>query len=130
MTVPSARRIGFVSTRLQGTDGVSLEAAKWATTLERAGHRCFYFAGDLDRPADRSWSAPEASLRHPDIVAMNGEVFAPGPAILGRLDERDTCPATRLLLAVCPPTRDLASDRRARPSPLPGTRGLLPRVRP
>ena len=89
MTVPSARRIGFVSTRLQGTDGVSLEAAKWATTLERAGHRCFYFAGDLDRPADRSWSAPEASLRHPDIVAMNGEVFAPGPAILGRLDERD-----------------------------------------
>ena len=32
-------RIGFVSTRFAGTDGVSLETAKWATVLEGMGHR-------------------------------------------------------------------------------------------
>jgi hypothetical protein len=30
-----SRRIGFISTRFAGTDGVSLETAKWATVLER-----------------------------------------------------------------------------------------------
>ena len=28
-------RIGFVSTRFHGTDGVSLEASKWANVLEK-----------------------------------------------------------------------------------------------
>ena len=28
-------RIGFVSTRIAGTDGVSLEIAKWAHVIER-----------------------------------------------------------------------------------------------
>jgi glycosyltransferase involved in cell wall biosynthesis len=89
MTAPAGLRIGFVSTRLQGTDGVSLEAAKWATILDRGGHQCYYFAGDLDRPAERSRVAPEASLHHPDIVAINSEAFAPGQRILERLDEAD-----------------------------------------
>lgn len=89
MTDRPARRIGFVSTRLQGTDGVSLEAAKWATILERAGHVCHYFAGELDRPTERSRTALEASLRHPDIVAINGEVFAPGPWVVDQLDHPD-----------------------------------------
>jgi lactate dehydrogenase-like 2-hydroxyacid dehydrogenase len=30
-------RVGFISTRFAGTDGVSLEAAKWAEVLERLG---------------------------------------------------------------------------------------------
>ncbi len=34
-------RIGFISTRLEGTDGVSLETEKWAIILERAGHNVF-----------------------------------------------------------------------------------------
>ncbi len=29
------KRVGFVSTRIAGTDGVSLEIAKWATELAR-----------------------------------------------------------------------------------------------
>ena len=45
-----SRRIGFISTRFAGTDGVSLETSKWATVLERLGHECFYFAGQCDRP--------------------------------------------------------------------------------
>lgn len=43
------QRIGFVSTRFAGTDGVSLEAAKWAEVLEQEGHECYWFAGELDR---------------------------------------------------------------------------------
>ena len=43
-------RIGFISTRFSGTDGVSLETAKWARVLEEMGHTCFYFAGMM-RPA-------------------------------------------------------------------------------
>lgn len=41
-------RIGFISTRLAGTDGVSLETAKWATVLNRMGHEVFYCAGELE----------------------------------------------------------------------------------
>ncbi len=48
--------IGFISTRLAGTDGVSLEAAKWASIFESEGHLCFYMAGELDKdkPNQRS----------------------------------------------------------------------------
>ena len=40
--------IGFISTRLAGTDGVSLETAKLATIYTRMGHTVFYCAGELD----------------------------------------------------------------------------------
>lgn len=65
------RRIGFVSTRFAGTDGVSLETAKWATILERMGHECFYFSGLSDRPAEKSYVVPEAFYRHPVIDEIN-----------------------------------------------------------
>ncbi len=70
------RRIGFVSTRFAGTDGVSLETAKWAAVLERLGHTCVYFAGACDRPADRCHIVPEAFYRHPAIEAINQEAYA------------------------------------------------------
>lgn len=75
MAAMEPRRIGFVSTRFAGTDGVSLETAKWATVLERLGHRTFYFAGECDRPFDRSRVVPEASFQHPDIEAINRAAF-------------------------------------------------------
>jgi mannosylglucosylglycerate synthase len=68
-------RIGFVSTRFSGTDGVSLEATKWVETLEQLGHDCFFFAGESDRPAERSYVVPEAHLSHPDIQALSIELF-------------------------------------------------------
>jgi glycosyltransferase involved in cell wall biosynthesis len=76
MTTLHGRRIGFVSTRLAGTDGVSLEAAKWEAVLERLGHTCFWFAGEVDRPPERSRVVPEAFYRHPDIEAINSLVYA------------------------------------------------------
>lgn len=67
----TTRRIGFISTRFAGTDGVSLETSKWATVLERLGHECFYFCGQCDRPAEKSYVVPEAFYRHPEIDAIN-----------------------------------------------------------
>jgi hypothetical protein len=66
-----SRRIGFISTRFAGNDGVSLETAKWAAVLERMGHECFYFCGECDRPKDNSYVVPEAFYRHPMIDAIN-----------------------------------------------------------
>lgn len=73
MTV--ARRVGFISTRFAGTDGVSLEARKWADVLARMGHECFYFCGECDRPPAVSHVVPEAFYRHPRIDAINQIVY-------------------------------------------------------
>ncbi len=70
-----SRRIGFVSTRFAGTDGVSLETAKWAAVLARMGHESYYFSGQCDRPSDRCYLVPEAFYRHPTIDAINQMVY-------------------------------------------------------
>jgi glycosyltransferase involved in cell wall biosynthesis len=67
--------IGFVSTRLSGTDGVSLETAKWAAVFEKAGLTCFYMAGELDRPAARSLLVPKAHFTHPEILKIHKGCF-------------------------------------------------------
>jgi glycosyltransferase involved in cell wall biosynthesis len=59
--------VGFVSTRFAGTDGVSLETAKWADVFEGVGFSCFYFAGELDRPPETSFLVEEAHFQHPQI---------------------------------------------------------------
>ena len=53
MNIDKQPRLGFVSTRIAGTDGVSLEIEKWATVLERMEVECYYIAGELDRPEER-----------------------------------------------------------------------------
>ena len=68
-------RIGFVSMRFHGTDGVSLETEKWAAVLERMGHVLFYFAGESDRPPDRTRLVLEASFHHPKIEAIAAIAF-------------------------------------------------------
>lgn len=70
-----SRRLGFISTRFAGTDGVSLETAKWATVLERMGHTCFYFCGECDRAPEKSYVVSEAFYRHPTIDAINQTVY-------------------------------------------------------
>ena len=54
------KRIGFVSTRFAGTDGVTLESGKWAEIFEQNGHSCFWFAGKLDHGARKSLLVSEA----------------------------------------------------------------------
>ncbi|MDF1657823.1 MAG: glycosyltransferase family 4 protein [Verrucomicrobiales bacterium] len=68
-------RFGFVSTRFAGTDGVSLESAKWAEVLKQSGHDIYWFCGLSDRPAEITQVVPEAHFEHPDIIALNETIW-------------------------------------------------------
>jgi mannosylglucosylglycerate synthase len=63
----SSHRIGFVSTRFNSTDGVSLETRKWAHVLKELGQSIFYFAGQSDQPDEVSFVVPEAHFLHKDV---------------------------------------------------------------
>ena len=69
------KRIGFLSTRLAGTDGVSLETMKWVKVLEDNGYECFFFAGELGTPEERSLLEPLAHFNHPDVLQIHKEIF-------------------------------------------------------
>src|SRR5512139_1635742 len=75
LTTGTPKRIGFVSTRFKGTDGVTLEARKWASILEGMGHTCYWMAGLLDAPAAVSHCAPLAYFGHPEITELQSKLF-------------------------------------------------------
>ena len=68
-------RIGFVSTRFRGTDGVTLEASKWAEVFEQSGHPCYWFAGQMDREPQKSFLVPEAHFLDEHNQWINEQVF-------------------------------------------------------
>lgn len=70
-----SERIGFVSTRFAGLDGVSLESAKWAEFLWDFGHESFWYAGRLDRAPDISLCIPEAYFKHPEVDWINQRLW-------------------------------------------------------
>ena len=74
-TEDKVKNVGFISTRIAGTDGVSLELEKWANVFEKFGLTCFYFAGELDRPQERSYLVEEAHFTHPEIKAVYNKSF-------------------------------------------------------
>lgn len=63
----SSHRIGFVSTRFNGTDGVSLETRKWSRVLTELGQNLYYFAGESDQSKEISFVVPEAHFLHKDV---------------------------------------------------------------
>jgi glycosyltransferase involved in cell wall biosynthesis len=69
------KNIGFVSTRIAGTDGVSLEIQKWADVFERNRFNCFYFAGVSDRDPEKSFLVEEAHFEHPVIEEIKSDLF-------------------------------------------------------
>ena len=68
--------IGFISTRFAGTDGVSLETEKWADFFEELGFDSFYFAGELDRPPEKSYLVKKAHFQHPEIKKIYDTCFS------------------------------------------------------
>lgn len=64
-------RIGFISTRFEGTDGVTLETEKWVEVLNRLNCESFFFAGACSWDEGRSYVIPEANFKHPNIALMN-----------------------------------------------------------
>lgn len=82
------RRLGFVSTRFQGTDGVTLEARKWGEILGGMGHSCFWMAGQLDAPAETGHTAPLAFFNHPEVAEVQSHLFGAtvrSRAVTGRI---------------------------------------------
>jgi len=76
MNGPNMRKnIGFVSTRFAGTDGVTMEASKWAQVLTRNGHSCYWFAGELDRDPKMSMLVPEAHFKHEKNQWIDKRIF-------------------------------------------------------
>lgn len=78
VVAPNVKRpenVGFVSTRFAGTDGVSLESAKWAEVLWRDGHVSHWYAGVLDREDGLSLCIPEAFFDHPDNRWINSQIW-------------------------------------------------------
>lgn len=71
----SQRNLGFVSTRFAGTDGVSLETAKWAQVLWDHGHVSHWFAGKLDRDPGTSMTVDKAYFGHPEIDHITNHAF-------------------------------------------------------
>jgi glycosyltransferase involved in cell wall biosynthesis len=67
--------IGFVSTRFAGTDGVSLESAKWAEILWESRHISHWYAGELDRDPNFSMLVPEAFFGHPEVDWINQRIW-------------------------------------------------------
>ncbi len=74
-SAPVLKRIAFVSTRIAGTDGVSLEVEKWAQVLNSMGMECYYIAGESDRPPECSAIIPEAHFNHPKILSISQRAF-------------------------------------------------------
>ncbi len=75
-------KIGHISFRLAGTDGVSLETAKLVKVLRKMGHTNFYFAGELDASeakntqVDGTYYVPLAHFSHPKILDITNQAFA------------------------------------------------------
>jgi len=67
--------IGAVSTRLAGTDGVSLEAAKLARILRGMGHRTTACAGEIAGWGDDAVCIPEMHFADPRVRAIHDDAF-------------------------------------------------------
>ncbi len=83
-------KIGFISTRLAGTDGVSLETRKWAQVARQLGHEVYYCAGQLDDDAPNPTRIPELHFRNSEAEAISEMVFGrldPPTGLMRRLED-------------------------------------------
>lgn len=68
-------RIGFIATRLNGNDGVTLEVEKWAQVLSRLGHEIYYCAGELGGYAKDGTLIPELHFADQSIFSLSQRAF-------------------------------------------------------
>jgi glycosyltransferase involved in cell wall biosynthesis len=72
-------RIGFIATRLHGTDGVTLEVEKWAKVLTKLGHEIYYCAGELGGYAQNGTLIPELHFTDQTVFALSQRAFEGAP---------------------------------------------------
>ena len=70
-------RIGIVATRLAGVDGVTFEAAKWETALERMGHEVRLCAGEIDALRASARLVPPMHFTWPPAARVTAAAFDP-----------------------------------------------------
>ncbi|HEX2765934.1 MAG TPA: glycosyltransferase family 4 protein [Candidatus Limnocylindria bacterium] len=70
-------RIGMVSTRLAGVDGVTFEAAKWEAVLERMGHEVRLLAGEVDALRPDARLVPAMHFTYPPAARVTAAAFDP-----------------------------------------------------
>ncbi len=68
-------KVGFVSFRFAGTDGVTLETLKWVEIFTRNNWLCYFLCGESDMPAKHSYIVPELHFTHPEIEEISKECF-------------------------------------------------------
>jgi glycosyltransferase involved in cell wall biosynthesis len=66
---------GFISTRLAGLDGVSLETKKWVDVLAAKDCPVYFMAGELDTPPEISHPVPEAHFKYEPIEKIQHALF-------------------------------------------------------
>jgi glycosyltransferase involved in cell wall biosynthesis len=84
-------RIGFVSTRFGGLDGVTLETAKLAAVAEQAGYEVAWFAGELGSGFSPGHLEPAAHFDSPanrDLQAACFGTTAVAATVRTQLEER------------------------------------------
>lgn len=74
------KRLGVISFRLVGTDGVSLETTKWTEVFRDLGWECFYLAGEfdsdeVDAEPSHYMLDPLLQFTHPEIQSVYTEAF-------------------------------------------------------
>lgn len=69
-------RVGLISTRFAGMDGVSLEAAKIAPVLAAAGHDLVWLAGELGSDFRPGLEAPELHFAGAENETLTRRAFA------------------------------------------------------
>jgi len=85
--------IAFISTRFAGTDGVSLESAKWAEVLWQDKLTSHWYGGVLDRDRTVSMCVPEAYFGHPENQWINDRIWGHthrAPAVTRRSGHRSS----------------------------------------
>jgi glycosyltransferase involved in cell wall biosynthesis len=70
-------RIGIVSTRLAGVDGVTFESTKWETALERIGHEVRLCAGEVDALRASARLIPPMHFAWPPAARVTAAAFDP-----------------------------------------------------
>lgn len=96
-------RVGMISTRFAGLDGVSLEAAKLAPVIEEAGHELSWFAGELGEEFTPGVEDPRVHFAGEENAALEARAFAsgtPDPSVWGEIRWRASSlkPAIRSFL--------------------------------
>jgi glycosyltransferase involved in cell wall biosynthesis len=71
--------IGFIATRLHGTDGVTLEVEKWAKVLTNLGHEVYFCAGELGGYAKDGTLIPELHFGDQTVFALSQRAFGDTP---------------------------------------------------